>query len=492
LAQPRRLVDTQPGSGYQGAGQALTGLSSPRCFDVGGEVGVPSDAAGVLANLTVVGHGTDGWLTVFPYGSVIPDTSNLNFDTDQYAIANLASVPLGTDGRLCAVAQPGTHLIIDVVGHFVTSSNNATKLLPQPKRIVDTQPGSTYQGEGQPLLGLAHPLCYQVGGLAGVPADATGVLANLTVVGHSTDGWLTVFPYGNAIPDTSSLNFDTAEYAIANMAVSPLGADGQLCAVAQPSTHLIIDVFGYVRGPTIALRFDGEDDYVEVPDSSDFSVPTTGGLTIAVWMRPDAITFPKTEGSGYVHWLGKGTRQNQEWTFRMYSQPNAENRANRISFYVFNREGDRGIGSYFQDPVTPGEWIHAVAVVDDQRTYIYKNGSFRQCDQYCGPSDGTCQGYNPNEWIMPEDTSSPLRWGARTLPSEARSHSFFKGALRDVQLWNRPLTSQEIAALYTSDTVPQLGLVAEYRLGEGQGEIAHDSTGKHDAKVTGASWITVP
>jgi len=77
----------------------------------------------------------------------------------------------------------------------------------------------------------------------------------------------------------------------------------------------------------------------------------------------------------------------------MYSANNTEHRANRISFYLFNSQGGLGIGSYFQDPITPGEWIHVVGVADTERTAIYKNGVFRKCDQYRGSGDGSCQQY---------------------------------------------------------------------------------------------------
>jgi hypothetical protein len=60
----------------------------------------------------------DGWITLFPAGGAIPDTSNLNFDTDQYAVANLAMVPLGDSGQVCAVGQAGTDLLLDVVGYL--------------------------------------------------------------------------------------------------------------------------------------------------------------------------------------------------------------------------------------------------------------------------------------------------------------------------------------------------------------------------------------
>jgi hypothetical protein len=87
------------------------------------------------------------------------------------------------------------------------------------------------------------------------------------------------------------------------------------------------------------LRFDGSRTYIEIPSSADFSIATTGELTVSAWIRPTALVFPRTEGrngSRYIHWFGKGATGEQEWTFRMYSQDTADGRMNRISFYVFN------------------------------------------------------------------------------------------------------------------------------------------------------------
>ncbi len=230
---------------------------------------------------------------------------------------------------------------------------------------------------------------------------------------------------------------------------------------------------------------DGVRDYVEVLDSDDFSVSTTGGLTIAAWMRPDTLMFRNFESTGYVHWLGKGTPARREWVFRMYNLENEENRPNRISFYVFNLAGGQGIGSYFQESVTAGEWIHVVGVADDEKTYIYKNGEFKRCDQYrvLGEADRRCQQYARDRWITPEHGTAPVRIGTRDF------QSFFQGGLSKVRVWNRPLTREEIADLYASDAVPQ-GLVAEYLLNEGEGEIAGDTTGAHNGTIFGAIWAT--
>jgi hypothetical protein len=57
-----------------------------------------------------------------------------------------------------------------------------------------------------------------------------------------------------------------------------------------------------------------------------------------------------------VHWLGKGEGAgdsgHHEWVFRIYNRNcTAENppRPNRISFYIFDPGGRKGVGSYFQD-----------------------------------------------------------------------------------------------------------------------------------------------
>ena len=180
-----------------------------------------------------------------------------------------------------------------------------------------------------------------------------------------------------------------------------------------------------------------------------------------------------------MNWLGKGDNGNQEWYFRMYSQGNTENRANRISFYVFNPEGGLGIGSHFQDPVTPGEWIHVVGVIDGQFTYIYKNGVLRDCDQYRpGPQpQGSCNAYSFS--ITPVNGNAPLRMGTVNF------ESFFQGGIKDVQIWNQALSADEIGALYKG-VVPPNGLVAQYTLA---GDVVPDTAGPHTAAAYASHWL---
>lgn len=263
-------------------------------------------------------------------------------------------------------------------------------------------------------------------------------------------------------------------------------AAGVLADVTRDGTERVPDPESnapFTIPPISYLEFDGKQSYVEVPNNKNFSV-SADGLTVSVWMRPDTLKFPYVDGTGYVHWLGvgegSGASGQQEWAFRIYSEGNSENRENRISFYLFNPEGKEGVGSYFQEPVMPGQWIHVVGIADRQNTYIYKNGVLKKCDQYAASGAGTCEKHP--EIIQPRHGSAPLRIGHRD------EKSFFLGALKKVRIWNRPLMGSEVADLYARDTVPQNGLVAEYRMDEGDGNVVHDSLGGNDGTIVGATW----
>ncbi len=184
-----------------------------------------------------------------------------------------------------------------------------------------------------------------------------------------------------------------------------------------------------------AYAFNGTSGYLEVADDSRLSLPTTGELSISVWMRPDVLTFPDQEGSGYVHWMGKGTPGQHEYALRMYGLGNTELRDNRTSFYVFSAAGGLGAGSYVQESVVAGKWIHYVATVSTSGDQIrwYKNGVLKDQDVFL---TGTFA-------VTPANGTAPLRIGTRDF------NSYFQGAIDDIAIYNRVLTASEIHQLST-------------------------------------------
>jgi hypothetical protein len=139
-----------------------------------------------------------------------------------------------------AVSQSPTHVILDAIGYAPVGGPTAMSLLPGPARVVDTRSNGG-------VIAPGVDRCFAVGGQAGVPEDAAGVLLNATAGGYAANGWLTLYPAGQPLRATSTINFDSDEGAIANNAIIKLRTNGQLCAHAnQAATQVVVDVVGYL------------------------------------------------------------------------------------------------------------------------------------------------------------------------------------------------------------------------------------------------------
>lgn len=193
------------------------------------------------------------------------------------------------------------------------------------------------------------------------------------------------------------------------------------------------------NGETASV-FNGTDNYFEVPDNDYLEVTRTGILTIEAWMRPDVTVFPHSQYStdgNYVHWMGKGTASNHLWVARIYDYTTTGSRSQRISGYCFNLTGGLGAGSYFQDVISTGTWIHYVLVINTVNTSgtyptgytkIYRDGVLRDTDSLSGYS------------IIPGNGNAPMRIATRDLAS------FFKGAIGKVAVYDYELTASQLLA----------------------------------------------
>jgi hypothetical protein len=173
-----------------------------------------------------------------------------------------------------------------------------------------------------------------------------------------------------------------------------------------------------------AVRMNGTNQYVEIPDSADFSAEG-GAITVEVWIKVRAKDLTSTQpssGGDYMHWLGKmglnlSDVTHAEWTFRMYTlSPTVDpTRPNRISFYAFNNAATTdnprhlGAGSYFQDDLDTNTWMYVCGVINTATglTKEYRDASLRDSD----PLDG----YN----ITPTHSTAPVRIGTADLGSFA-------------------------------------------------------------------------
>ena len=242
---PSRLLDTRFGNGLSGPFSA----GVPRTFQVGGLGGVPANATAVSGNLTVTGQSGAGWVYLGPDPVASSPTSTLNFPVGDTR-GNGLTVALGSGGTLSATLSSASsaHLVFDVTGYYVPDASGATYVPLTPSRLLDTRFGNGLSGP----FSAGVPRTFQVGGLGGVPANATAVSGNLTVTGQSGAGWVYLGPDPVASSPTSTLNFPVGDTRGNGLTVA-LGSGGTLSATlsSASSAHLVFDVTGYyvVPGP---------------------------------------------------------------------------------------------------------------------------------------------------------------------------------------------------------------------------------------------------
>jgi hypothetical protein len=228
---PERLVDTRQSSAV-GAGCWLR-VDLP--------ASVPLDATAVAVTVTSDRALLPGFLTVHSCGTSLPGTSNLNVRPTG-PTSNLAIVAVDATRQVCVYSDRGTDVIVDLVGHF--RAGGAPFHEVAPSRVVDTRDPAR-----RPAGVVARVVPGQTAGVErvtlGVPAEATGVVVNLTVTQAVGYGYLTAFPCGSARPNTSNVNYDVGVDR-ANTTVMALGPQGSLCfETAESAAHVIVDVIGW-------------------------------------------------------------------------------------------------------------------------------------------------------------------------------------------------------------------------------------------------------
>jgi len=253
---PERILDTRVGIGGSLGPVGPGGTIGVRINGLGGVP--PTGASAVALNLTATQPTAEGFVTVYPSGTVRATTSSLNFLTGQ-TVANLVVAKIGTDGTVAIYNNTGsTHLVADVTGWYGAegAAEGARYTGVVPDRVLDTRTDMVSRGP----VGAGTTTEVAVVGVGGVPqSGASAVVLNLTVTAPSAEGFLTVFPAGGPRPNASSLNFRAGQ-TVANLVFAKVGAGGKVAIYNHSgSAQIVVDVMGWygADGAPDGARYNG-------------------------------------------------------------------------------------------------------------------------------------------------------------------------------------------------------------------------------------------
>ena len=208
---------------------------------------IPSSVASVALNVTAIDGGAA--VATSPCGRATPLSPTRRTSTSQpgQTIPNLVIAKVSNAGEICIYNYKEVDLAIDVAGYFSTAISYTP--LAAPARFMDTRSGGTHRRRRRRRSDGRHPrrrptsTASPIGGRAGISTSAGAVLANVTVVNPQADGYLSVYPCGQAVP-RSRTSTTRAGQTIANSVAAGVGTNKQICIFSSAPTEVLVDVAG--------------------------------------------------------------------------------------------------------------------------------------------------------------------------------------------------------------------------------------------------------
>jgi uncharacterized repeat protein (TIGR01451 family) len=199
-----------------------------------------------VSGSTVTWDGPIGWARVtisieatlrtgVPFGTVVSNQATVAFDTSATGV-NDWTVLTDDPGRLGDADATRFMVAPPIQFHTV-----------DPCRLFDTRDPAGPRGG--PAVAPGVDRVFSLLGVCGIPATAHALAVNITVDQPTQAGHLTLYPAGQGLPDSSSINYRAGQTRASN-AVIPLNPAGELAVHSgQPAgtVHVILDVMGYLE-----------------------------------------------------------------------------------------------------------------------------------------------------------------------------------------------------------------------------------------------------
>jgi hypothetical protein len=265
---PRRICDTRSGNPSKLTGPATQCNSSAVWTKAGpGHMldlsvtdyfGVPKEGVTAVAlEVTATDARSPGYLTAYPNGQVAPLAPTVSYAAGQ-TVSNLALLQVGAGGQVSVYSSEMVGVVVDLAGYFTSRDQGGAGLyngLRSPVQVCAPSASVASGGDrsgcdagGRPNIevGPGRPSTVTVTGYGGIPAGkVSAVLLGLTAVDPGLSGFVTAEAGDVASPrDVTDLSY-TAGQTVANRAIVPVDADGQVTVTANTPVTLAVEVLGF-------------------------------------------------------------------------------------------------------------------------------------------------------------------------------------------------------------------------------------------------------
>lgn len=240
---PCTALDSAQEGGHFAAGEVRTIGLVDRCA-LGAEVRA-------VAALVLVGDTgpAPGYVSMWPADVPWPGTSVVNWAVPGEQRVTTSIVAVSAEGRVSLMAAGATHVAVIVIGVFETASEaTAGRIVTvASRRILDTRVAGV-PPDGSSSMVLPVP--------GSVPADSLALIVNVTVVDSISAGDVRIGPASGLDTVPPILTTHAGGQTRASGTIARHAPDGLLVR-STTGGHVLVDLVGYVTGPSSASSSEG-------------------------------------------------------------------------------------------------------------------------------------------------------------------------------------------------------------------------------------------
>ena len=226
---------------------------------------------------------------------------------------------------------------------------------------------------------------------------------------------------------------------------------------------LYILFISFAFSQNYSLDFDGESDYVEVTNESAM-IANADQMTLSGWVYPRGPNADSyTQFDGFF-----GFRNNEDADFYLLQLGNY-----KVEARLKVPSGGEFTIVTAENSIISETWHHLALTYDGSNMILYIDG--------IEAGSTGANGQITNEF-------SPFNIGRLVWQT---TNFDLDGQVDEVSLWNLALTEQQVQDYMYADLTGEEGLVGYWKLNEGTGSTAYDSSDEgNNGQIYGATWST--
>ncbi|HEY2271384.1 MAG TPA: hypothetical protein VGH30_01315 [Jatrophihabitantaceae bacterium] len=190
---------------------------------------IPTDTTSVAFYATASFASNSGRIVLWPCGEPRPAVTAVSYPKTTPRIG-FALSPVGSNGKVCAWASHTTSLAVVAVGYYA------------PDTSLHAIAGAKVAGANVTAGAVTHVKV--TGRSSHVAVDARGVQLSIETSGQHAAGKLTLYACGHSKPATTVETYG-ADDEIDDIAVTSIGAGGQVCIVSSKPATLVVRLMGW-------------------------------------------------------------------------------------------------------------------------------------------------------------------------------------------------------------------------------------------------------